>query len=108
AFAALWTVRRRDRPMAEIAAGWGVWALVAPRVAWTWYAAWCLPFFLLAIQEPFRLRPTPLRLSLFIVALAVLNLQIDSLIVNVGTLALLIGLLWLSFQPVREHAPKNA
>ena len=93
ALAVYWTFRRRDCPPTEIAAGWGVWAMVAPRVAWTWYAAWCLPFFLLALQS----RPSRERTILFVLALALLNWQIGILAVAFATILLLIGLLWTSF-----------
>jgi hypothetical protein len=105
ALAAVWTARRAGRPLGEMAAGWGVWAMVAPRVAWMWYAVWCLPFFLLAIQEALR-QPRPRsgwRLALIVIALALVNLQISSLALALGTVLLLIGLLWTSFQPDSEH-----
>jgi hypothetical protein len=94
--AALWTVRRPDRPLVEILAGWGVWAMVAPRVAWTWYAAWCLPFLMLAVRETV-LRRLAGRLALIVISLALLNLQLDSLPVAFGTILLLIILVWTSF-----------
>ncbi len=95
AVAAVWTVRRQDRPITEIAAGWGVWAMVTPRVAWTWYATWCLPFFLLAIQEN---RNGPRwRLTLIVLILGALNLQIGILPIALGTIITLIALVWTSF-----------
>jgi hypothetical protein len=103
--AAIWTARRAGRPLAEIAAGWGVWAMIAPRVAWMWYAVWCLPFFLLTIQETLR-QPRPRsgwRLVLIVIAMALVNLQVSSLALAFGTVLLLIGLLWTSFQPDSEH-----
>ncbi len=95
--AVIWTWRRADRPLTEIAAGWGVWAMIAPRVTWTWYAAWCLPFFLLAVQESLRARNSKMRLILFIVTLGLLNLQMEQTLVAFGTIVLLIALLWTSF-----------
>jgi hypothetical protein len=103
--AAIWTARRAGRPLVEVAAGWGVWAMVAPRVAWMWYAVWCLPFFLLTIQETLR-RPRPRsgwRLALIVTALALVNLQISSLALAFGTVLVLIGLLWTSFKPDLEY-----
>ena len=95
AFAAFWTMRRTNRPLTEIAAGWGVWAMVAPRVTWTWYAAWCLPFFLLATWESV---PTRSRLILFVIVLALLNLQLASIPAEAVTILLLIALVWTSFR----------
>ncbi len=86
--------------MVEIAAGWGVWAMVAPRVTWMWYAAWCLPFFLLAIRETTgqrAIRSAP-RLALCVLALALVNLQLNSLAAACGTILLLLALLWTSFR----------
>ncbi len=97
--AALWTAQRANRPAAEIAAGWGVWTMVAPRVAWMWYGTWCLPFFLLAIQQT----RSVWRLALFVIVLALLNLQVDSLAVAFSTMILLSGLLWTSFSPDFEY-----
>jgi hypothetical protein len=94
ALAALWTIQRRNRPLAEISAAWGVWAMVAPRVAWTWYAAWCLPFFLLALPG----RESRWRYGLFVVALALLNLQLSTLLTAFATMLLLIYLAWTSFR----------
>jgi hypothetical protein len=95
AVAAFWTLRRVNRPLTEISAGWGVWAMVAPRVTWTWYAVWCLPFFLLAVHEAIRTRS---RLVLFVVVLALLNLQLASIPVEAVTILLLIALVWTSFR----------
>src|SRR5262249_27293636 len=81
AIAAIWTLRRTNRPLTEIAAGWGVWAMVAPRVTWTWYATWCLPLFLLATWESVRTRS---RLILFVVVLGLLNLQLVSIPLEAG------------------------
>jgi len=97
AFAIYWTLRRAQRPLIEIAAGWGVWAMVAPRVTWPWYAVWCLPFFLLAIREALSRPRATFRLCGFVVALCLLNLQVDSLLVTLGTTFLLMMLLWISF-----------
>ena len=114
ALAAFWTVRRANRPLTEIAAGWGVWAMVAPRVTWTWYAAWCLPYFLLAVHETVKnltlspsprterdfsvTRSSPARLVLFVIVLALLNLQLASIPVEAITILLLIALTWTSFR----------
>src|SRR5258707_1132143 len=95
--AVIWTWRRADRPLTEIAAGWGVWAMIAPRVTWTWYAAWCLPFFLLAVEESLPARNSKMRLMLFIVTLGLLNLHVEQALVAVRTIVLLIALLWTSF-----------
>ncbi len=103
AIAVLWTLRRAGRPLTEVAAGWGVWAMVAPRVTWMWYAAWCLPFFLLAVQETVCERRSAFRLALIVIVLALVNLQVDSLVVAAGTILLLIALLWTSFQPNHAH-----
>jgi hypothetical protein len=97
--AALWTYQRADRPLIEIAAGWGVWAMVAPRVAWTWYGVWCLPFFLLAIQE--SRRGSIWRLVLIVLILGGLNLQVGALPIAFVTILLLIILLWTSFRETR-------
>lgn len=95
ALAAFWTLRRTNRPLTEIAAGWGVWAMVAPRVTWTWYAAWCLPFFLLATWESVRTRS---QLVLIVIVMALLNLQLASIPIEAATILLLIALVWTSFR----------
>jgi hypothetical protein len=107
-FAAFWTRRRADRPLIEIAAGWGVWAMVAPRVAWVWYAAWCLPFFLLTVQETLRQRRPIWRQAWIVLVLALLNLQVSSQLIATITLALLIALLWTSFRSVTPAESGNS
>ncbi|MEP7286770.1 MAG: hypothetical protein ABI947_13500 [Chloroflexota bacterium] len=93
-----WTVQRTNRPLTEIAAGWGVWAMVIPRVTWTWYAAWCLPFFLLMVSETVRQRRTSLKLIVLVLVLGLLNLQYGLTIVALTTILLLIALTWTSFK----------
>ncbi|HVO42872.1 MAG TPA: hypothetical protein VMT34_09620 [Aggregatilineales bacterium] len=95
---AFWTWRHRHEAAISIAAGWGVWAMVIPRVAWTWYAAWCLPFFLLTVNGDRR------RDALLVIILALLALQPGMMIVAVGTILALIYLLWngvWAWRPVR-------
>jgi hypothetical protein len=106
--AAWWTWQRSQRPLIEIAAGWGVWAMVAPRVAWVWYAAWCLPFFLLTVQETLRQRRLIWRQAWIVIVLALLNLQLSSQLVATITLALLIVLLWTSFRSVTPAESRNS
>jgi hypothetical protein len=96
----IWTIKRRDRGLVEIAAGWAVWAMIALRVTWTWYAAWCLPFFLLTVNETANNRQTR-RLGIIVVILALLNLQVSILPVAFLTILLLIGILWTSFKPTK-------
>lgn len=107
AAAVFWTVRRASRPLIEIAAGWAAWAMVAPRVAWTWYATWCLPFFWLALQENFRQRRSTLLLTLFVVVLMLLDLQLESVPASFVTIALLMAVLWQSFRTTPVKSPKN-
>jgi hypothetical protein len=97
-FAVFWTWQRAERPLTEIAAGWGVWAVVAPRVAWVWYAAWCLPFFLLAVQQVIRQRPSIWRQAWIVLMLALLNLQVSSQLIATITVGSLIVVLWMSFR----------
>lgn len=87
-----WTWRRRDREAVVIAAGWGVWAIVAPRIAWTWYATWALPFFLLAIPA----LHSRWQRVMAVIILALMSLQLQdwpSAILGIG---LLIYFLWIS------------
>jgi hypothetical protein len=88
AVAAWWGWQHRHQGAVNAAAGWGVWAMVIPRVAWTWYAAWCLPFFLL------RLRSDRVTAPLTVILLGLLSLQLSSLIIACGTILGLIYLLW--------------
>lgn len=84
-----WHRVRSGSPGWHIAALWGVWAMVAPRVAWTWYAAWCLPFFCLELSRPTASRG---RLALIVICMALLAIQPQSLLIAALTIALLIGL----------------
>jgi hypothetical protein len=106
-FAAYWTGQRSQRPVIEIAAGWGVWAMVAPRVAWVWYAVWCLPFFLLTVQETLRQRRPIWHQAWIVIVLALLNLQVSSQLVATITLALLIVILWTSVQTSAPAKSRN-
>lgn len=92
--AAYWTIRRANRPLVEIAAGWGVWSMVAPRVAWVWYATWCLPFFLLFSREIYQHRWLPVWL---VILLALLNFQPSSLVLAFIAILILMYLTWISF-----------
>jgi hypothetical protein len=92
ALAAWWTVRRQSASPAIIAAGCGVWAMVAPRVAWTWYATWCLPFFLLALNRPL----SKWRQVAFVVLLTLLAAQPMDWPLAIAAIALLMVLLWIS------------
>jgi hypothetical protein len=87
-----WTWHRRDRDATMIAAGWGVWAIVAPRIAWTWYATWTLPFLLLAIPT-WRSR---WQRVLVVIMLALMNLQLQDWASAILGIALLIYFLWIS------------
>jgi hypothetical protein len=87
-----WTWRRRDRDATIIAAGWAVWAIVAPRIAWTWYATWTLPFLLLAIPT-WRSR---WQRVLVVIMLALMNLQLQDWASAILGIALLIYFLWIS------------
>lgn len=96
--AIFWTLRRSDRSLAEITAVWGVVAMVAPRVAWTWYAAWCLPFFLLSAQESAK-RNHYGRIAIMVIVLAIFNLQTTTLLIDFLAISMLIVLAWCSFTP---------
>jgi hypothetical protein len=100
--AIFWTIQRRHHSLAEITAGWAVWAMVALRITWTWYAAWCLPFFLLASHEAVQNQQS-LRLALFVLLLALLNMQISNTLIAFLTISLLITLLWTSFHERKTH-----
>jgi hypothetical protein len=100
-----WTWQRRDRLAIEVAAAWGVWAMIAPRVAWTWYAAWCLPFFLLALDEDIRRGASRGRLVLYPLLLGVYSLQASSLVLNLTANVILFALVWSAF---RENIKKTS
>jgi hypothetical protein len=63
--------------------------MVIPRVAWTWYAAWCLPFLLLVVTADRR------RMTLLVIILALFSLQPGILIVAAGAILGLLYLLWI-------------
>ena len=92
--AIVWTYQRRQRPLHEIAAGWGAWAVLAPRIAFGWYAVWCLPFFLLSLQES----KSKTRVAIIVITLALLNFQTGILIISFATLLLFGALVWTSFK----------
>ncbi len=95
-FAAYWTWQQRHQTVMLIAAGWGVWAMVIPRVAWTWYGAWCLPFLLMTATGDRR------RMAVLVIIMGTLSLQFNSQIIAFATIIGLIALLWTHHETPRE------